>query len=149
MTTQEGTRVFGFLGVSAVMAVLAGSAGLVQSGESSAQSSAPYGCACLHNNKVQTPIKYRYRWGHHEWKTVSLAPGRNETMCWAYRDAPRSPELLFQLDIDLTSTNRWKTYTVKRAQAQSVSCSATAAQYHVGYVAGSNRKMIQIFTGKQ
>jgi hypothetical protein len=140
----------GILGISTMMAALAGTAGLVQSGESQAQASAPYGCACLHNNKVATAIKYRFKWGSGDWKNVSLAPGKAEWMCWAYKDAPKSPELLFQLDVDMTANAKWETFTIKRAQSKDTGCAniPASAHYHVGYVAGSNKKKIQIFGGK-
>jgi hypothetical protein len=148
MTRKNSTGARGAVGVAALMAALAGSAAMLQSGESQAQASAPYGCACLHNSKVATTINYRYRWGNGEWKKVSLPQGRNETMCWTYKDAPKSPELLFQLDVDMTSNAKWETFSIKRAQAKAVACSATSAHYHVGYVANSNKKKIQIYNGK-
>ena len=132
-----------------LIAGLAGSAALLLPMASAAQT-APYGCACLHNNKVSSPISYRFKWGSGEWKTVKLAPGGAEWMCWTYKDAPKSPELLFQLDVDMTSGAKWETFSIKRVQSKEKSCSAipAAGHYHVGYVAKSDKKKIQIYGGK-
>lgn len=117
MKTKHGTgRLLGGVSVAAWLAASAGVAGVAQSGDSQARQSAPYGCACLHNNKVNTTIKFRYRWGERDWNNVSLAPGRAQWMCWTYRDAPKSPELLFQLDVDMTDRANWQTFAIKRAQ---------------------------------
>ncbi len=150
MSKHSGVRINRFFGVSTLVAALVGTGAMVQSSESQAQPSAPFGCACLHNNKVSTNINYRFRWGDRDWKKVSLAPGRSEWMCWTYKDAPKSPELQFQLDVDMTSTANWQTFSIARAQSKAQSCSAipASAHYHVGYVAGSNKKKIQIFGGK-
>ena len=147
MKTKQG-GVYGAIGVSAVLAALAGVAALVQSTES--QAAEPYGCACLHNTKVDTTINYRFKWGTGAWKAVALPKGGAHWMCWAYKDAPKSPELLFQLDVDMTSTAKWETFTIKRAQSKDQSCGAipASAHYHVGYVANSNKKKIQIYGGK-
>ena len=132
----------------AVTALL-GAAGILLSAESLAADKA-FGCACLHNSKTEGTINYRFRWGDREWKSVSLGKGKSETMCWAYKDAPKSPELEFQLDVDMTSGKKWETFSIPRGQSASVSCSAVPSQahYHVGYVANSNKKKIQIYPGK-
>ena len=137
------------IAVPALVAALAGSAALLLPAVSAAET-APYGCACLHNNKVGSPINYRFKWGTGDWKTIKLGAGSSEWMCWTYKDAPKSPELLFQLDVDMTSNAKWETFSIKRVQAKDKSCSAIgpAGHYHVGYVAGSNKKKIQIFGGK-
>jgi hypothetical protein len=130
------------------MTALLGAAGILLSAESLAEK--PYGCACLHNSKTEGTINYRFRWGTGEWKSVGLGKGKSETMCWAYKDAPKSPELEFQLDVDMTSGKKWETFSIPRGQSSSVSCSAvpSSAHYHVGYVANSNKKKIQIYPGK-
>jgi hypothetical protein len=109
-----------------------------------------YGCACLHNSKVSGTVKYRYRWGDREWKSNSLAQGRSDTVCWRYKDAPKSPELEFQLDVDMTGGTKWETFSIPRVQTSDVSCSSVGSkgQYHMGYVANSNKKKIQIYGGK-
>jgi hypothetical protein len=110
----------------------------------------PYGCACLHNTKVDGKINYRYKWGDKDWKTLSLNKGNSQTMCWSYKDAAKSPELQFQLDTDMSSGKNWETFSVPRAQSSDVSCGSVpaSAHYHVGYVKDSNKKKIQIYNGK-
>jgi hypothetical protein len=109
-----------------------------------------YGCACMHNTKLAGTVKYRYRWGDGEWKKVSLAKGQTDTVCWRYKDAPKSPELEFQLDVDMTGGTKWETFSIARSQSTAVSCSAVPdkAHYHMGYVANSDKKKIQIYGGK-
>jgi len=110
----------------------------------------PYGCACLHNSKVDMKVKYRYRWGDKAWKASTLAKGQTDTVCWTYKDAPKSPELEFQLDVDLSGNTRWETFSIARAQSAAVACKAVpdSAHYHFGYVKDSNRKKIQVYGGK-
>ena len=71
-------------------------------------------------------------------------------MCWTYKDAPKSPELEFQLDVDMTSAAKFETFSIKRVQAKERSCAAipAAGHYHTGYVANSHNKKIQIYAGK-
>jgi len=137
--------------VNAVLLSAAAVAALGFAGEAMAQStSKPYGCACLHNSKVDGQIRFRYKWGDKDWKVLSLDKGKNQTMCWAYKDAPKSPDLHFELDTDMTSGKDWKSFTVKRGQSSDVSCGAVPdmAHYHVGYVKDSHKKKIMIFPGK-
>ncbi len=150
MSKHSGVRLNRFFSVSTLVAALLGTGAMVQSNESQAQPSAPYGCACLHNSKVATTINYRFRWGDRDWKKASLAQGKVQWMCWSYKDAPKSPELQFQLDVDMTSTANWQTFSIARAQSKEQSCGAipASAHYHVGYVANSNKKKIQIYGGK-
>lgn len=134
----------------ALAGLLIGAAGIAASSGASAQNTAlPYGCACLHN-RTPVNVNFRYRWGDSEWRDRRLETGMNYVMCWRYKDAPKSPELLFQLDIDLTPTVRWETFSIKRAQSRDTQCSAVpeVAHYHVGYVGGSNRKAIGIYPGR-
>jgi hypothetical protein len=138
------------MGRTAILSLL-GLCAVALSGEASAQStSKPYGCACLHNSKVDGKINYRYKWGNKDWKVVSLNKGKSETMCWAYKDAPKSPELQFQLDSDMSSGTNWETFSVPRGQSSDVKCSSVPdmAHYHVGYVKDSNKKKIMIYNGK-
>jgi hypothetical protein len=133
------------------LAILAGAASLAVSAPAMAQNTAAaYGCACLHNN-TQSQIKYRYKWGEGEWKSVTMKPaGGAQWMCWRYKDAPKSPDLTFELDVDLTSANKWKAFAIKRVQAKDTGCANIPANghYHVGYLANSNKKEIRIFDGK-
>lgn len=140
-------------GISA--AVLAAAALLVVAvalpGESVAQSpTKSYGCACLHNSKVDMTVKYRDRWGDRAWKSSTLTKGQTDTVCWTYKDAAKSPELEFQLDVDLSGNTKWETFSIPRAQSSAVACKAVpaSAHYHFGYAKGSNRKKIQVYGGK-
>ena len=129
-------------------AAAAAAVALLQPTDAAAE--AAYGCACLHNN-IKSTVNYRFRWGERDWKQVSLPAGGAEYMCWAYKDAPKSPELQFQLDVDMTSAAKWERFDVPRSQAKAASCSATPekAHYHVGYVKNSGNKKIQIYNGRK
>jgi hypothetical protein len=139
--TVARTMILSLLGVSA----------MALAGEALAQStSKPYGCACLHNTKVEGKINYRYKWGDKDWKVSSLQKGTSQTMCWAYKDGPKSPELQFQLDSDMSSGKKWETFSVPRGQSSDVKCGSVPdmAHYHVGYVKDSNKKKIMVYNGK-
>ncbi len=144
---SQHSRARGFSIVSAFATALLGAAALALPGESLAAE--PYGCACLHNN-LGSKVNYRFKWGSGDWKNVSLNPGGAEWMCWTYKDSPKSPELEFQLDVDMTSAAKFETFSIKRVHAKDKSCAAipAAGHYHTGYVANSNKKMIQIYGGK-
>lgn len=133
-----------------VCAAVLGAIASLHATEAAAQGNAAntHGCSCLHNNTAST-IHYRFRWGDRDWKKVSLSAGGAEYMCWAYKDAPKSPELQFQLDVDMTSGKKWETFDIPRVQTKAASCAATgpSGHYHVGYVANSNKKKIQIYNG--
>ena len=137
---------------AAVVAAALGVVAVALPGESMAQQNMtkPYGCACLHNSKVDMKVKYRYRWGDKPWKGSTLAKGQTDTVCWTYKDAPKSPELEFQLDVDLTGNTKWETFSIPRAQSSAVACKAVpdSAHYHFGYVKDSNKKKIQVYGGK-
>jgi hypothetical protein len=142
----------GGLVAATIAAAGLGAVTLAVPGEAIAQQNAtkPYGCACLHNSKVDLKVSYRYRWGDKPWKTSSLTKGQTDTVCWTYKDAPKSPELEFQLDTDLTGKTNWETFSIPRAQSTAVQCKAVPdqAHYHFGYVKDSNKKKIQVYPGK-
>lgn len=149
MIAKQG--LMGGVSAAALVAATLGVVAMGLPGESVAQNTTkPYGCACLHNSKVDLTVKYRYRWGDRPWKTSTLKKGQTDTVCWTYKDAPKSPELEFQLDVDLTSGNKWETFSIPRSQSSSVACNAvpTAGHYHFGYVKDSNKKKIQVYGGK-
>jgi hypothetical protein len=136
--------------ISAVFSAALGALAIVAAGDAVPQPSKAYGCACLHNSKIDTTVNFRYRWGGGAHKSNALAKGQVYTVCWAYKDAPKSPDLEFQLDVDLTGKTEWKTFPLTRGQSASVSCEAvpSAAHYHFGYVANSSNKKIKIYPGK-
>jgi len=105
----------------------------------------PYGCACLHNQLGQ-PVRYRYRWGQDDWKPVSLPPNYQQSLCWTYAPgSTTSPQLLFQLDVNLTGRNDWVTYNVDRMQSPTQQCPDVPSRghYDIGY-RPNNRALIQL-----
>lgn len=105
-----------------------------------------HGCACLNNNTSAT-VSYRYKWGEGEWKTMQLQPGYRNWICWQYQNAQKSsPNLLFQLDVDMSKGSAWTTYAIARVQATRASCDAvgTEGQYNVTYRPNTNNSFIQI-----
>lgn len=106
-----------------------------------------YGCACLHN-RTGVQINFRYKWGDGAWKVVNLPANYNDAICWNYGGGrPSSPPLTFQLDVDMTGSTAWATYTVDRVQSSGNSCTQIPSNghYDVNYKAGSNRTLIAIF----
>ncbi|QQS11277.1 MAG: hypothetical protein IPK81_17045 [Rhodospirillales bacterium] len=138
-----GTKL-GFLTLAAGAALAISAAAPAQ-----AQSTAPthpYGCACLNNN-IGVPINFRYRWGEGEWKTTNLPTGMRSWMCYTYPPGTSvSPQLVFQLDVDMTSGQAWTTYTITRMQSPQQNCNSipAGAQYDVRYRPGSNNALIHV-----
>jgi|EndMetStandDraft_4_1072995.scaffolds.fasta_scaffold208644_2 hypothetical protein len=105
-----------------------------------------YGCACFHN-KTGTNINYRYKWGDAEWKRVSLPAGYEQTLCWRYAQGSHSsPDLLFELDVDMSKGSAWTKYDIKRLQSPQNSCSAVGheAQYDIDYRPNTDRGFIHV-----
>ena len=105
-----------------------------------------HGCACIHN-KTNATINYRYKWGDQAWQSYKLQPAYKNWICWKYTDtAKSSPNLSFQLDVDMTSGNAWTTFSLPRMQATAASCDATptAAHYDVSYRPNTNNQFIQV-----
>ena len=72
--------------------------------------SALFGCACLHNNTQHT-MKFRYKWSDGEWTNDYLRSGNHETLYWRYAaGSTASPNLTFQIDVDLSGGVAWTTY---------------------------------------
>src|SRR5207244_1687631 len=80
-----------------------------------AQSQTTHGCACVHN-KTNATINYRYKWGDGQWQSVKLPNNNRQWICWKYADAKKSPDLTFQLDVDMTKGSAWTTYAIDRVQ---------------------------------
>ena len=109
-----------------------------------AQAEARFGCACLHN-KTEHRINFRYKWGNKDWTADYLRSGNQETLCWRYAEgSTSSPELTFQIDVDLTGGAAWTTYALPRVQANSNSCEAVAHNFHydVSYKPNTNRQYL-------
>lgn len=105
-----------------------------------------HGCACLHN-QTQAQISYRYKWGEGEWKTTSLRPGYQTALCWQYENAQRSsPNLVFQLDVDMSKGSAWTTYAIARVQTAGNSCASVGngGHYNVSYRPNTNNGFIHI-----
>jgi hypothetical protein len=109
-----------------------------------AQAQMPYGCACLHNN-TQSPVSFRYHWGKNEWKSETLRPNYQEALCWRYaQGSTSSPELTFQIDVDLSNGKAWTTYDLPRVQSARNSCEVVGKHYHydIGYKANTNKQYL-------
>ena len=105
-----------------------------------------YGCACFHN-KTGVGINYRYKWGDGDWKKVSLPANYEQTLCWRYAQGSHSsPELFFELDVDMSKGSAWTKYDIKRLQAANDTCTAVGheAQYDIDYRPNTNRSFIQV-----
>ena len=74
-----------------------------------------HGCACIHN-KTNTTISYRYKWGDGQWQNFKLQPANQTWICWKYDTVQKSsPNLSFQLDVDMSIGSAWTTYAAARA----------------------------------
>ncbi len=105
-----------------------------------------HGCACLHN-ETPVPISYRYKWGDGEWQTRQLQKGYQTAICWPYKDAQKSsPNLLFQLDVDMSKGSAWTTYAIARVQTAGNACGNVGGggHYNVSYRPNTNNTFIHI-----
>ncbi len=134
--TKSGLRAF--FAVCAFSLVVAAEA-------APAAAQAPFGCACLHNN-TKGIVSFRYKWGDAQWKNDTLRAGYQETLCWRYADRATSPNLTFQIDVDLTKGAAWTTFNLPRVQAQSTKCESVAKQYHydISYRPNTNGQFLQM-----
>ncbi len=122
------------LKAAAVAVALVGVGGASFSRPAAAQQ-ITHGCACLHN-QTQAQISYRYKWGDGEWKTTSLRPGYQTALCWQYANAQRSsPDLVFELDVDMSKGSAWTKYAIARVQTAGNSCAqvGNGGHYNVSY----------------
>lgn len=109
-----------------------------------------HGCACLHN-ETGRPINFRYHWGKKDWNKVSMKPGWQYSICWKYADSSHSsPPLQFELDVDMSKGNAWKTYDIGRVQAPSDACSdvGSDAHYTVKHQPNTNNQYIAVYKRK-
>jgi hypothetical protein len=105
-----------------------------------------YGCSCVHN-ETGRQINFRYRFGNDPWKVVHLQAGWNDAICWNYGAGPHtSPPLRFQLDVDLTNSNAWVTYTLVRWQSPGNTCASVPAQGHyaIRFRPGTNNQFVHV-----
>jgi hypothetical protein len=128
-----------------VAVALAAVGGVFESGPATAQQ-ITHGCACLHN-QTQAQISYRYKWGDGEWRTTSLRPGYQIALCWQYANAQRSsPDLVFELDVDMSKGSAWTKYAIARVQTAGNSCAqvGNGGHYNVSYRPNTNNTFIHI-----
>lgn len=133
------------LRAAAVAVALVGVGGASFSRPAAAQQ-ITHGCACLHN-QTQAQISYRYKWGDGEWKTTSLRPGYQTALCWQYANAQRSsPDLVFELDVDMSKGSAWTKYAIARVQTAGNSCAqvGNGGHYNVSYRPNTNNSFIQV-----
>lgn len=133
------------LKAAAVAVALVGVGGASFSRPAAAQQ-ITHGCACLHN-QTQAQISYRYKWGDGEWKTTSLRPGYQTALCWQYANAQRSsPDLVFELDVDMSKGSAWTKYAIARVQTAGNSCAqvGNGGHYNVSYRPNTNNGFIHI-----
>lgn len=133
------------LRAAAVAVALVGVGGASFSRPAAAQQ-ITHGCACLHN-QTQAQISYRYKWGDGEWKTTSLRPGYQTALCWQYANAQRSsPDLVFELDVDMSKGSAWTKYAIARVQTAGNSCAqvGNGGHYNVSYRPNTNNTFIHI-----
>lgn len=105
-----------------------------------------HGCACLHNGAAAT-INFRYKWGEGQWHSVTLQPRFEDAICWRYDNAQKSsPNLTFQLDVDMTKGSAWTTYAISRVQTAGAQCNVVGkgGHYDVSYRPNSNNGFIQV-----
>ena len=105
-----------------------------------------HGCACFHN-KTGVTINYRYKWASGEWHNVKLPANHQGWICWKY-DGERksSPNLSFQLDVDMSKGSAWTTYAITRVQTAGASCNAVGkgGHYDISYRPNTNNAFIHV-----
>ena len=105
-----------------------------------------HGCACFHN-KTGATISYRYKWGEGQWQSYQLQPNYQNWICWKYDNAQKSsPNLTFQLDVDMSKGSAWTTYAITRVQTTAAHCNAVGrgGHYDVSYRPNTNNTFIQV-----
>jgi hypothetical protein len=127
------------------MPAIAAAMALACAAEASAQQTTR-GCACIHN-KTGTTISYRYKWGGGQWHDVKLQPTYQNWICWKYDNAQKSsPDLTFQLDVDMSKGSAWTTYAIGRVQTAGAHCNAVGrgGHYDITYRPNTNNTFIQV-----
>lgn len=105
-----------------------------------------HGCACFHN-KTKAMISYRYKWGDGQWQTVKLQPNYQNWICWKYDNQQKSsPNLSFELDVDMSKGSAWTTYAIARVQTAGAHCNAVAkgGHYDITYRPNTNNALIHV-----
>jgi hypothetical protein len=104
-----------------------------------------HGCACVHNETGQA-VNFRYRFGNGDWRRVRLKANWNDAICWRYSGSRSSPELRFQIDVDMSKGNAWTTYALTRVQTPGNTCKVVPpnGHYAIKYRPNTNRQFIQV-----
>lgn len=105
-----------------------------------------HGCACFHN-KTNATISYRYKWANGQWQDYKLQPNYQNWICWKYDNPQKSsPNLTFQLDVDMSKGSAWTTYAITRVQTTAAHCNAVGqgGHYDVSYRPNTNNTFIQV-----
>ncbi len=105
-----------------------------------------HGCACIHNGTTAT-VNFRYKWGEGQWHTVNLQPHFEDAICWNYDNAQKSsPNLTFQLDVDMTKGSAWTAYAIARVQTAGAQCNVVGkgGHYDISYRPNTNNALIQV-----
>ena len=106
-----------------------------------------HGCSCVHNETGQS-INFRYKFGDGNWKNVRLQAGFNDAICWKYgSSAHSSPELRFELDVDMTKGNAWTVYGLTRVQSPGDTCNVVPSNGHytIKFRPNTNKQFIQVY----
>ena len=106
-----------------------------------------HGCACVHN-EVPQAVNFRYKFGNGSWKNVKLQPGFNDAICWRYGGgAHSSPDLRFELDVDMTKGKAWTVYSLTRIQTPGDTCKFVPSNghYSIKYRPGTNKQFIRVY----
>ncbi len=101
----------------------------------------------MHNETGQ-PISFRYKFGVGTWKNVKLQAGFNDAICWKYGSGTRaSPDLRFELDVDMTKGKAWRVYSLTRVQTPGDTCKAVPSNGHytIKYRPGTNKQFIRVY----
>lgn len=106
-----------------------------------------HGCACVHN-ETGRPINFRYRFGDRDWKKVKLQANWNDAICWKYGGGNRSsPNLTFELDVDMTKGNAWTVYALTRVQTPGNACNVVPSNGHyaIRFRPNTNNQFIRVY----
>src|SRR5262245_34294712 len=104
-----------------------------------------HGCSCVHN-EIRQSINFRDKFSEGDWKKVNLKPGWEDAICWKYSATHSSPELRFELDVDMTKGDAWTVYRLTRVQTPGSTCNVVPSNGHyaIKYRPGTNNQFIEV-----
>ena len=100
------------------------------------------------HNEIPQAISFRYKFGNGSWKNVKLQPGFNDAICWRYGGgAHSSPDLRFELDVDMTKGKAWTVYSLTRVQTPGDTCKVVPSNghYSIKYRPDTNKQFIRVY----